>query len=129
MKGGRLTLNVLKDRFGVCRLGIEEGLPEWIKNSDFISLTWTPEELSIVCEVNCIPEDTETEKPWRCLKIKGPLDFGLTGILAGLSQVLAEAGIEIFAISTYNTDYILVREKELEHAIKVLSGAGYNFQD
>lgn len=129
MKACKLTLNVLKDRFGICKLGKEGGVPEWIKKSDFISLTWTPEELSIVCEVNCIPEDIKTEKPWKCLKVKGPLDFGLTGILAGLSQVLAEDGIEIFVISTYNTDYILVREKELEHSIKVLSRAGYNFQD
>ena len=106
MKGDRLTLNVLKDRFGVCRLGKEEGLPEWVKKGDFISLTWTPEELSIVCEINRIPEYAETEKPWRCLKVKGSLDFGLTGILSGFSQVLAEAGIEIFAISTYNTDHI-----------------------
>lgn len=129
MKSSRLILYVLKDRFGICKLGKEEGLPEWVKKSDFISLTWTPEELSIVCEVNCIPENIKVEKPWKCLKVKGPLDFGLTGILAELSQVLAEAGIEIFAISTYNTDYIFIKEKELEHSIKVLSRAGYNFQD
>ena len=98
-------------------------IPEWA-HSGFFSMTRTPDELSIVCNEEIVPDGVACEKGWHCLQVKGPLDFALTGILASLAAPLAEAGISIFAISTYDTDYFLV--KELDRAIAVLFKAGHN---
>jgi hypothetical protein len=91
----------------------------------FFSIIQTPEELSVVCQEISIPADIRTERNWSCLKVEGPLDFGLTGILAGLNKILTDCNISIFVISTYDTDYILVREKDLGSAFKALFDAGY----
>lgn len=132
MKQKKLTLSVLEGRFSILRLEKEAEVPVWINGSNFFSITRTPEELSIVCEENNIPAnipaDIKAKRGWSCLKIEGPLDFGLTGILAGISKILAENGISIFAISTYDTDYILVRETNLEHALKALTQGRYEIR-
>jgi hypothetical protein len=120
-----LTMKLLKEEYGVCRLDKTELIPEWSKNSEFYSITRTQEELSIVCSLACIPEDIKCEKAWRILKIQGPLDFSLIGILASISTVLADNKISIFAISTYDTDYILIKNKELNNAIEALIKEGY----
>jgi hypothetical protein len=114
-------------RFAVCRLSPEERLPSWILGCDgeFFSITRTEDELSIVCLEKRVPEDVITEKTWACLKVQGPLKFALTGILAALAQPLATAGISIFAISTYDTDYLLVKTDTLQAAKQVLTDAGH----
>jgi hypothetical protein len=89
------------------------------------SITRTNEELSIVCAEALVPPGVQVESGWRGLKVAGPLDFALTGILAELSGALARAGISLFAISTYDTDYILVKEKDLEQTVETLLRAGY----
>jgi len=123
----KLTLSILEGRFGICRLEKDSEIPSWAHGSNFFSIARTPEELSVVCQESSIPTDIRAEKNWSCLKIEGPLDFGLTGILSGLSRVLAECRISIFVVSTYDTDYILVREKDLGSAVKALFDAGYTF--
>lgn len=132
MKQNKLTLNILEGRFSFLRMETAYEVPAWIYESDFFSITRTPEELSIVCQENNIPAnipaDIKTERGWSCLKIEGPLDFGLTGILAGISRILAEKRVSIFAISTYDTDYILVREKDLELAVEALTKEGYEIR-
>lgn len=120
-----LTMKLLKERFGVCRLNENEPIPEWAKNSDFYSITKTLDELSIVCSQDSIPSNIKCEKDWRTLKIEGPLDFSLIGILSSISTILAQTGISIFAISTYDTDYILVKDKDISNAIKALSNEKY----
>ncbi|MCQ1534851.1 ACT domain-containing protein [Methanosarcina sp. KYL-1] len=125
MKQSKLTLSVLEGSLGVCRLDREAGVPGWALESDFYSITKTGNELSVVCPEESVPAGVKCEKGWNCLKVEGPLDFTLTGILSGLSLVLAERGISIFAVSTYDTDYILIREKDLENAVDALEGAGY----
>lgn len=115
-----LTMKLLKEKYGVCRLNKTELIPEWAKNSDFFSITKTSDELSIVCFEDSIPNDVKCEKDWRVLKIEGPLDFSLIGILASISTILAQKGISIFAISTYDTDYILVKNKDIDNAIDSL---------
>ncbi len=95
----------------------------------FVSITRTAEELSIVCPQRQVPAEIEREEGWRGMKIKGPLDFSLTGVLASLSTPLAQEGISIFAISTYDTDYLLVKEKDLERAIGILVKKGNAFQE
>lgn len=115
-----LTMKLLKEKYGVCRLNKTELIPEWALNSDFFSITKTLDELSIVCFEDNIPNDIKCEKDWRALKIEGPLDFSLIGILASISTILAQKGISIFAISTYDTDYILVKNKDIDNAIDSL---------
>lgn len=115
-----LTMKLLKEKYGVCRLGKTQLIPEWAQNSDFFSITRTSDELSIVCIEESIPDNVKCEKDWRILKVQGPLDFSLIGILASISTVLAQKGISIFAISTYDTDYILVKNKDIDNAIKSL---------
>ena len=115
-----LTMKLLKEKYGVCRLNKNELIPEWAQNSDFFSITKTCDELSIVCSQDAIPNDIKCEKDWRILKIEGPLDFSLVGILASISTILAQKGISIFAISTYDTDYIFVKNKDIDNAIESL---------
>jgi hypothetical protein len=121
-------LSVLPGTFAVSRLPADSPVPAWALDQAFVSVTRTSDELSIVCAEEQVPMDITAERGWRALKVEGPLDFGLTGILAGLAAPLAAAGISIFAISTYDTDYLLVREERLEEAIDVLAGAGYRFR-
>ncbi|WP_440944936.1 ACT domain-containing protein [Methanosarcina sp. T3] len=132
MKQNKLTLSVLKSIFGICRLDSESEIPAWAYEGGFFSITRTPEELSLVCPESSIPanipEKVRTERGWRCLKVEGPLDFGLTGILAGISRVLANNSISIFAVSTYDTDYILLREINLKRAIRALEEVGYEIR-
>ena len=120
-----LTMKLLKEKFAVCRLDSSQSIPEWIKNSEFYSITKTEDELSIVCSQNNVPSSIKCEKDWRILKVEGPLDFSLIGILAAISTVLAEQGISIFAVSTYDTDYILVKQKDTANAVKALVEKGY----
>lgn len=120
MEGKILTMKLLKEKYGVCRLDKIELIPEWQKNSEFFSITRTPDELSIVCSEDNIPNEIKCEKDWRVLKIEGQLDFSLIGILASISTILAQKGISIFAISTYDTDYILVKNKDIDNTIDSL---------
>ena len=115
-----LTMKLIKEKYGVCRINPNELIPEWAQNSDFFSITKTCDELSIVCSQDDIPNDIQCEKDWKILKIEGPLDFSLVGILASISTILAQKGISIFAISTYDTDYILVKNKDIDNAIESL---------
>ncbi len=117
-----LTLVLLAKRYAVCRLGPRSELPGWLDwSGELVSVTATAEELSIVCPAGRVPEGDRAERDWRAFKVEGPLDFALVGILAKLSGALAEAGISLFALSTYDTDYLLVREAKLEAATAALS--------
>ena len=124
MKG--MSLTVLPERLAICRRSPGESIPEFAARSGFFSITRTDEELSVILPEDEAPSDCQVERGWRCFKVTGPLDFGLTGILASLSTSLAEAGIPIFAISTYDTDYILVKEENLERAKQALLASGHS---
>jgi hypothetical protein len=93
-----------------------------------VSLTRTEQELSVVCREAAVPAEVQSERGWRALEVVGPLDFALTGILAALAGPLAAAGISIFALSTYDTDYVLVKATTLARAIAVLQAAGLTIQ-
>nr|WP_207713948.1 ACT domain-containing protein [Clostridium gasigenes] len=118
-------MKLLKEKYGVCRLDKKEPIPNWGIDGEFYSITKTEDELSIVCLEDNIPEKIQCEKEWRVLKIEGPLDFSLVGILAAISNLMAKNSISIFAISTYDTDYILVKEKYIDKAIMVLVNDRY----
>lgn len=118
-----MKLEKLEYRLSVCRMPLDAAAdPE----GDFYVLTKTDEEVSLVCETRNTPPECEArEDGWRAFRIKGILDFSLIGILSELSTVLAKARIGIFAVSTYNTDYILVKEENFQHALKILEDSGY----
>lgn len=123
-----MKLKLFAEKYAVCRLNNDSKIPEWIDTKNFYSITKTEDELSVVCSNNNIPSDVKSEKEWRILKILGPLDFSLIGILSKLSGLLAENKISIFAISTYDTDYILIKEKDIENACKILTCNGYEVE-
>jgi hypothetical protein len=120
-----ISLKVLPYWLAVCRLPPESPLPAWTSGSRFLSLTVTAEELSLVCEESLIPPDIPRESGWRALKVDGPLAFELTGVLSSLLSPLAQAGISIFALSTFDTDYILVKAACLNQAVEALRRAGH----
>ena len=109
----------------VCRLGGTDPIPGWAVQGSFFSITRTAEELSAVCPENLVPVDVQAEKGWRALRVAGVIDFSVIGVLAELTAPLADGRISVFALSTYNTDYLLVKEHDLGRAIEVLRDAGY----
>lgn len=100
-------------------------MPDWALGAGFFSATRTSDELSVVCDEGRVPADVRVERAWVGLKLEGPFPFAMTGVLASFLQPLAEAGISIFAVSTFDTDYVLVKREKLERAIAVLSTAGH----
>ncbi|BES63792.1 ACT domain-containing protein [Gottschalkiaceae bacterium SANA] len=121
----KMNLSVLKGNYGVCRLSPDESIPSWATAGEFYTLSKTLEELSITCELSFIPDGIQVELGWRVMKVEGPLDFALIGILAALSGTLADRGVSIFAISTFDTDYLLVKEKDYNNAVEALRDAGH----
>lgn len=121
----QLTIAVHPGLFGICRLGPGAELPGWASGGKFLTVNRTPLELSIVCDEARIPEGVTAERGRRLLQAEGVLAFSLTGVLAAIAGPLAEAEIGIFAVSTYDTDYLLVLETDLERAMQALEGAGH----
>lgn len=125
-----VALAVLPESFGICRLHPRARLPRWIfRSSSFYSVTRSRNELSIVARQDLIPERLPCERDWRALQVVGPLDFALVGVIASLSLPLARAGVSLFSVSSYDTDYLLVRAKNLDKAIAALEAAGHVFQE
>ncbi len=123
-----LELEVLPGVLAVCRLPAGAPVPSWFGNQGFASVTRTADETSIVCDASVVPPGVVTESGWRAIKVAGPLDFGLTGVLLSLAQPLADAGVPIFVLSTYDTDYVLVKEAGLREALAALSEAGHRIR-
>lgn len=115
-----LFIRLLDNKYAVCRFNSNQSIPSWVWESDLYSITKTYDELSIVCIQKVIPDNIKCEKDWRVFKVEGILDFSLVGILSKISGALAGAGISIFAVSTYDTDYILVKEADVLKAVKTL---------
>ncbi|MHC5114160.1 MAG: ACT domain-containing protein [Planctomycetota bacterium] len=124
----RLELTVLPGRYAVCRLEAAAPRPAWADDatSAFASVTRTADELSIVCDERVVPDGTPAQRGWRCLAVAGPLAFEEVGILAGLSGALADAGVSLFAVSTFDTDYLLIREPDVAAAVGALETAGHD---
>lgn len=120
-----MKLEILDNKLKVVKLKADEIVPQIIFKQKFYSITKTDEELSIVVNEDIDIQSDIIEYNWRAMRIVGTLDFALIGILSKISTILAQAEISIFAISTYNTDYILLKEDKLEEAIEVLKQSGY----
>ena len=124
-----LTLSVLPGEYAVCQLPADHTIPAWASAGELFSVTRTPDEWSVVCAASNVPADVRQAAGWAALKLHGPFDFALTGILAGVLNPLHTAGIGIFALSTFDTDYVLVQAAQLERAVSALRGAGHTVQD
>jgi hypothetical protein len=119
------TLEVLDKEFTIHRLEPNKLVPEEVLASTFVWLGRTDEELSVVCASGIAVPSAKQNSGWSCLRVVGPIDFSLTGVLAGISSVLAAVNISIFALSTFDTDYILVKSADLATAQAELRKAGY----
>ncbi len=124
-----LDLDLLPDDYAICRLPAGSALPPALSggqdDKSIASVTWTADETSVICRADRAPDGAVVETPWRCLRVVGPLHLALTGVLAALVGPLAEARVNIFAFSTYDTDYLLVPAVRLSEAIDALAAAGH----
>ena len=121
-----LTLTLLSDLFSVCQLAPDASIPPI--QGGFFALVRTEDELSLVCRHDTAPETAKRQDGWCCLRFEGPFDFSLTGILVAVAAPLAQAKISIFALSTFNTDYLLIPQAQWQDAAIVLTNAGHHIK-
>ncbi len=121
-----MKLELLSGNYAICQVKKEEPYSEWISKDAFSSVTETDQEKSIVCLDDSIPDHITKEQGWRLMRVMGVLDFSLIGILSSILEPLAEYKISVFAISTYNTDYIMVKEETLNKAAEALKKKGHH---
>jgi len=124
----RLTLTVLADTFAICRLDAHAAIPAWATTGRFFSITRSSDELSIVCLESLVPEGIQGERDWRSLQVAGPIPFTTVGVMASLVQPLAVGGISVFAISTFDADYLLVKATDLPRTIEELRQNGHSIR-
>ena len=121
-----LTLTLLPEAFAICQLAPDAPLPAWADAGPFVSITRTRDELSVVCAQGAVPAGVSRDLDWRCLKVEGPFDLATTtGVLASLALPLAQAGISISVVATFETDYLLVTDESLPRAVQALAAAGH----
>lgn len=125
MPAHQLNYSVLAGRFAVCRMAPDVAVPEWAIVSKFFSITRSMAELSVVCEEKYVPTGIQTEGGWACIQLHGPFPFQMTGVLAGVLNPLAEIGIGIFAVSTFDSDYILIKAGQVLAADDAMRAAGH----
>ena len=128
MDSTKIVLSILEETYIIHKLDQSTNLPEELIECEFYSLSNSQEEMSLVCPEQILIQSENNSPNWKFLKVAGPLDLNLTGILAGLSDTLAKAKISIFAISTFETDYVLIQKQVLETAKSALKSAGYQFE-
>jgi hypothetical protein len=128
MTARKLTFIILRKMFAICRLDKDAPIPDWAFQGGFFSVTRTEDELSIVCPLINVPKGIICNQGWSCLKVKGPLDLSSTGIISSIAKTLEKEGISLFIISTYDTDYVMVKEKDLEKAVFALTEAGQRIE-
>src|SRR5260370_7504378 len=113
----KLSLSLMPHTYAVCQFHPDKHIPYWALLGDFVSLTRTHEELSIVCQQDNVPDEIQAERGWRCVPVQGAFDFSIAGVNASLAIPLAEADISVLAIPTYTTDYLLLQEETFEPPI------------
>ena len=121
-----LSLTLLAGNLAVCQLPADAQIPDWAYSGELSVIVRTRDELSLVCEQHFVPAQIRVEKNWRAFKVQGPLDFSQVGVLAALAQSLAQAKVSIFAISTFDTDYVLVKEHSIDLAVQALRQSGFH---
>lgn len=121
----QLPLRVVSGNFAVCKLPTGSPIPAWVKTDDFFSLTRTTAELTVVCRQAVVPDGVVCEPSWRCLQVAGAMPFTLVGVLASLTTPIAQAGVGIFAFSTFDTDYLLIKDTDFPKALAALRAVGH----
>jgi hypothetical protein len=121
-----LELIALAETLAISKLPADAPIPSWAEGDSLLSITHTPGELSIVCPEEHVPVGVRSERGWRCLRVADQLDFSVVGILASLIEPLARAGIPVFVVSTFDTDYVLLRSGDFDRAIEGLREAGHS---
>ena len=119
-----LTFTIHPERYAIARLAGADPVPSWPRG-DFVSVTRTADELSIVCREDAVPRNVHSDRGWRCLALQGPFALDQTGVAAEFTRVLAAANVSVFVIATFDTDYVLVPEKTIERAVSALRAAGH----
>lgn len=120
-----LKLTRVAGVYAVCRLDSDAPWPAWAAGGPFVSVTRTADELSVVCPADVVPAGVRCETGWRCLRVAGTLDFGMVGVVAGLAGPQAAAGVSVFVVSTFDTDYLLAKAVDMRRVIDVLGQAGH----
>ena len=123
--GLQLKFRWLTGLYAIARLAPDASVPDWATKGEFSSITRTADELSIVCSANNLPRDVNSQQHWICLKLEGPFPFSQTGVLLSFIEPLSSKGIPIFAVSTYDTDYVLIQEQFAGMALDRLQQAGH----
>jgi hypothetical protein len=126
MEPPKLKLSLLPGLLAVCRLERGQEIPPWATQGGFCSISRTVDELSVICASESVPESVRASRGWRAIKIEGPLDLDLVGILVSVAVPLAHAGVGILPVGTFDTDYVLVRDSQLGEALKALKTTGFN---
>ena len=121
----QITLDPLTGTFAVCRLDPGEPIPGWATDGNFICIARTPQELSIVCREDSVPDSVRCERGWKCFQLRGPFAFSEVGILAAVIAPLAKAGVSVFAVSTFDTDCVMVKAEAEPPARKTWEAAGH----
>lgn len=121
----QLQMSLLKDIFGIYALENSAPIPDWAAKASMCSITRTKKELTIVCPQSIIPAESDCDSNWRCFRIDGSFDLNEIGVISCISAPLAEAGISIYVVSTYDTDYFLIKDNAAEKAIAVLTEDGH----
>jgi uncharacterized protein len=121
----QLKFRWLPGPYSIVRLAPDAPVPDWATKGEFTSITRTGDELSIVCQVGNLPADVHSPHRWICLKLEGPFPFSQTGVLLSFIEPLSNSGVPIFAISTYDTDYVLIQEEYAGDAVSALQQAGH----
>ncbi len=129
MEYPQLELRILPQAYAICSFPRESTIPDWAQSLSIISITRTPEELTIVCEEGHVTGGCRMDQDWKCIRVEGSLDLDAVGVLASISGPLAQERISIYVVSTFDTDYILVRGKKIAKAVSALSKAGHTFVD
>lgn len=127
-----LSLEELDGRYAVCRLPADSPIPRWVTSDPtghFSSITRTAEELSLVCATTAVPADARAERDWACFRVAGTLDFSEVGILARLARPLVDAEVSIFVVSTFDTDYLMVRRAARRRAVEAWTAAGHTVRE
>jgi hypothetical protein len=120
----QFSFKLLPARYAITRLGPSDPVPSWPRG-DFVSVTRTPDELSIVCSEEAVPGNARADRGWRCLALQGPFALDQTGVAAEFTTVLAAAGVSVFVVATFDTDYVLVPDRLLERGVSALRAAGH----
>jgi hypothetical protein len=124
----QLTIVIYEKMYAVCQLQPDATVPTWAEGPEFVSITRTAAELSIVCQQGLLPGDVRAEKNRRLMRIEGKLGFELTGVLASVTAPLSKAELSIFTMSTYDTDYLLIADEDLQKATEMLEAAGHTIR-